>query len=559
MVIDAIYGLGTVGKSSLVASLAHDQEVQAHFGDGILWATLGQQADVLSFLSGWVQALGDYKFRPTSIDATSSHLRTLLYDKAVLLVIDDVWNAKDAQAFNVGGSRCQLLVTTRQTTVAQALGRSIYSLDVKKLKQTRRYLPQSLPIPWRAISTSLIVSVGVIFFRFFGLFEFFELKIFDHLLSSRSSEKQENRIVVIEATEADLIAQRKERTSEKEKLGSISKQALDEVLVKLKQYQARIIALDLYRDFEEEPLANRFKQLKELFAICELPNQKTNGIKPPSSNIIPPDKVGFSNFIIDNDGVLRRHLLEMPTNTRNFCQSQKAFSFLVALRYLEIEKGKKFDYNSLWTKEDNFKMENTLFQRIDSYQYGGYQGIDSNAVQLLLNYRAPQNSLKDIIPHFSIEEVRHDDREKFAQVFKNKIVLIGVTDHNEAVDYVQTPYGEEAGVTIHAHMISQLLSAVFDDRSLIWVLPQWGEGLWILTWSLTGSLLAYYCNKRWLLFLLASGGLTSIYISCLLVMLTTNGWLPMLPPILTFIFSGNVVLLANQTKSSSKTRLISHE
>jgi NB-ARC domain/TIR domain len=104
LVITAIHGLGSVGKSTLAAAVAHDAEIQTRFCDGILWATLGQEPNVRSLLSGWVQALGDYSFKPTSIEATSLHLRTLLYDKAVLLVVDDAWNTQDAQAFNVGGA-----------------------------------------------------------------------------------------------------------------------------------------------------------------------------------------------------------------------------------------------------------------------------------------------------------------------------------------------------------------------------------------------------------------------------------------------------------------------
>ncbi|NEO65944.1 MAG: hypothetical protein F6J98_38380, partial [Moorea sp. SIO4G2] len=59
LVVSAIYGLGGIGKSTITAALAHDEEVQSHFTDGIFWATLGQQPDILSFLSTWIQALGD--------------------------------------------------------------------------------------------------------------------------------------------------------------------------------------------------------------------------------------------------------------------------------------------------------------------------------------------------------------------------------------------------------------------------------------------------------------------------------------------------------------------
>jgi ribosomal protein L17 len=144
LVVTAIHGLGSVGKSTLAAALAHDPEVQKRFGDGILWATLGQQPDVLSLLSGWVQALGDYEFKPISIEAVTNHLRTLLHDKAVLLVVDDAWETKHAQAFNIGGSRCQVLVTTREGVIAQVLRASIYYLDVMNSSQAMELLTKKL-------------------------------------------------------------------------------------------------------------------------------------------------------------------------------------------------------------------------------------------------------------------------------------------------------------------------------------------------------------------------------------------------------------------------------
>ncbi|MEH1897274.1 MAG: NB-ARC domain-containing protein [Nostoc sp.] len=144
LVITAIHGLGSVGKSTLAAALAHDAEIQSRFCDGILWATLGQQPNVLALLSGWVQALGDYSFKPTSVEATSSHLRTLLYDKAVLLVVDDAWNTEDARAFNFGGARCQVLVTTREGSIADALAANTYSLDIMKPDQAMELLTKKL-------------------------------------------------------------------------------------------------------------------------------------------------------------------------------------------------------------------------------------------------------------------------------------------------------------------------------------------------------------------------------------------------------------------------------
>ncbi|CCI04006.1 NB-ARC domain-containing protein [Microcystis aeruginosa] len=133
LVISAIYGLGGIGKSTLAAALAQEKEVQAYFPDGIFWATLGQQPDILSFLHGWIQALGDYNFKPTGIDAASLHLRTLFADKKALLVVDDLWNVEDIDPFRVAVNQCKLLVTTREVPVKGAIR---YDLDVMMESQS---------------------------------------------------------------------------------------------------------------------------------------------------------------------------------------------------------------------------------------------------------------------------------------------------------------------------------------------------------------------------------------------------------------------------------------
>lgn len=140
LVVTAIHGLGSIGKSTLAKALAHDEDVQNHFCDGILWATLGQEPNLLSLLSGWVQQLGD-NFKATSVEATSNHLRTLLHNKAVLLVVDDAWDTEDIEAFKVGGARCQVLVTTREVNVS---GAETFSLDVMQPSQAMELLTKKL-------------------------------------------------------------------------------------------------------------------------------------------------------------------------------------------------------------------------------------------------------------------------------------------------------------------------------------------------------------------------------------------------------------------------------
>jgi len=139
----ALQGMGGIGKTTLAAALAHDPDpdVQDRFPDGVLWATLGQQPDILPLLSGWVQALGDYQFKPLVVETASTHpasthLRSLLQDKAALIVVDDVWDPAHVPPFLVGGPSCRVLITTRRAAVADEAGAVPIPLDVLTPEQS---------------------------------------------------------------------------------------------------------------------------------------------------------------------------------------------------------------------------------------------------------------------------------------------------------------------------------------------------------------------------------------------------------------------------------------
>lgn len=78
LLISAIHGLGGIGKTTLVTALAHDEDIQKRFSDGVLWATLGQEPDILARLISWVRDLGDNEFPAINVETTSARLRTLL-------------------------------------------------------------------------------------------------------------------------------------------------------------------------------------------------------------------------------------------------------------------------------------------------------------------------------------------------------------------------------------------------------------------------------------------------------------------------------------------------
>ncbi|MEL7353191.1 MAG: NB-ARC domain-containing protein, partial [Cyanobacteria bacterium J06560_5] len=144
LVVSAIYGLGGIGKSVLASKLTHDTAVQDYFADGILWVTLGQNPDILPLLSGWIQALGDHDYKPTAVESASNHLRTLLYDKCILLVVDDVWNPAHLEPFRVGGDKSRVMVTTREARIPDA---ELHRLDVMDEDQALDLMTQKIKEP----------------------------------------------------------------------------------------------------------------------------------------------------------------------------------------------------------------------------------------------------------------------------------------------------------------------------------------------------------------------------------------------------------------------------
>ena len=130
----ALQGGGGAGKSVMAAALAAHEEVQSRFEDGVLWVSLGKTPNLKETLSGWGLALHDPAMPDTGYaDPTTAtnQLRTLLQDRACLIVADDVWDADHVNpAMLVGGPRCALLITTRDAAIADRLKATTVSLDV---------------------------------------------------------------------------------------------------------------------------------------------------------------------------------------------------------------------------------------------------------------------------------------------------------------------------------------------------------------------------------------------------------------------------------------------
>ena len=138
-----IQGMGGIGKSVLAAALARDRDVRRSYPDGVIWVTVGAQPNLLRLQTELARTLGCSE-PLDSVGRARDKLRELLLDKAVLLVLDDVWDARAADAFDVLGVRCRAVVTTRDSGIIHTIGGTLHQVHLLTESEALHLLASSV-------------------------------------------------------------------------------------------------------------------------------------------------------------------------------------------------------------------------------------------------------------------------------------------------------------------------------------------------------------------------------------------------------------------------------
>ena len=143
-----VHGWPGVGKSTLAAELAYDDDVSALF-EAVLWVQLGPNPNIDDALRRWGQALKLPADRLSPKATACDAIRRELRQRRALLIIDDVWTADHALTFLLGGAQMAAVVTTRERQIADLLAPfqiDAYSLPVLEPDEALALLGLYVPV-----------------------------------------------------------------------------------------------------------------------------------------------------------------------------------------------------------------------------------------------------------------------------------------------------------------------------------------------------------------------------------------------------------------------------
>ncbi len=397
----------------------------------------------------------------------------------------------------------------------------------------RRYPLHPPHLFWVALRSvgcfSLLLMVLYPWVESQGLTEPLELAIVDYWVARQPDPPPDPRFLVVTITEADI----------RQYGWPIGNDDLAAALAAIQQYQPHVVGLDLYRNLPStaahQALARQL-QAPNLIAIEEI----VNNIPPPPH--VPPERVGFNDFTLDHDGVIRRLLLFVGDEEQNYY----SFALRVSLAYLEEEA---------YLNRDRLWINGVPFPRLTP-QAGGYQRADTRGYQILFNYHSRQ----DFAPTISLASVLAG--KLTPDLVADKIVLIGSVAPS-LKDLFLTPYSRYTetlqlpGVMLYGQGVRQVVAVALGEERLFRFWPREGEWLWFGVWTIIGGAIAWQVRHPLILGgIVLCGGAVMITTAGLLWQI--NLWIPLVPPLLTFAIAVVLALahrLLHTTNHDSLTGL----
>ncbi len=299
------------------------------------------------------------------------------------------------------------------------------------------------------------------------------------------------------------------------------------VLRRILAQNPRVIGLDIYRDLPVPPgteaLSDLFAGESRIIGIEKFPAPGSRGIAPPAA-LANTTRVGFSDLVLDEGGMVRRGLLFQTHEGR----TGYAFGLRLALAWL-APRGifPRADANHpKW-----MRLGKALIPPLHGNE-GGYAMGPPGGYQILLDYRGGPLPF----PRYDLATLETAPPE----ALRDRIVILGVASES-VKDYFATPFAQKdqargilPGAAIHAHLARQLIDLAEgrDQPERYWNDPV--ELAWMVGWLVAGLLAGWWLTSTWEGLLVGLLGLGLILATSWWGWLR-GWWLPVVPGLLGWL------------------------
>jgi CHASE2 domain-containing sensor protein/two-component sensor histidine kinase len=384
---------------------------------------------------------------------------------------------------------------------------------------------------WRIGAMPGIFVIGiVILVRLTGILQTLELASLDRFLHWRNAEPIDDRILIVGINEADI-----------RQIGTypIPDRELAVLIKELETYHPSVIGLDIYRDLPVEPgskeLVQVFQQYQNIIGVEKILSEASETVAPTHS--LPTERVGFADQTLDPNGNLRRSLLSTSNPQGEF---KLSLPILLAEKYLKTHG---YSLENVPDDEWAMRFNSTELTRLQPNS-GGYVQADTGGNQILFNFRSGQQPFRTV----SWQQIK--DRTVNPNWIRDRLVLIGITS-TSVKDVINAPgiktenAGLVYGVEINAHAVSQIISAVLDQRPLLTNLSATGEYSLIMVAGLFGLSLTRIFQSPWTIVISLGVAIAILIGVCYLCLAIAGLWLPVVPAFLVLSINGASLAASN--------------
>ena len=394
---------------------------------------------------------------------------------------------------------------------------------------------------WQAgLLPGLSITGFVLLARLLGVLQPMEWKAFDTALRWRPPETTDPRITVVTLTEEDI-----QKTLDY----PIADQELAALVGKLQTYNPRVIGIDIFRD---RPVGEGYQALETELTSVEnvigIESIETPAVLPPP--MLPETQIGFADAVVDDDGQLRRSLLANADDAGNY-----RFSLTLQLAQTYLAKDGLVLENGIKDPE-TMRFGQTEIPRFYP-NTGGYVRTDNGGNQTLINFRAGTE------PFAQVSYLEVIEGEVSPDLLQDRALLIGyaaesVKDYESSGAIANANPSAIPGITIQAHALSQILSAVYDSRAFIRTLPNLAEYILILASGALGIALAHWQRKPGVhLAIVITTSASWILLAYLIIM--AAWWLPVVPTLSVFLLNAIALYPFYQAQALLQTQIKEQE